>query len=421
MSLLIRGGRLIDPGGADGSRDVLVENDRIAKVGEALKAPSDVRVIDAEGLWVIPGLVDFAGGIPLGANAIREARYAASSGITTLCVPPDGPLLLDDAASLRELTRVSGAPQVARVLGIGGLTVGLAGEGLTDMAALKSAGCAGVGNGRRWIKNSQVMRCAMRYAADLDLCVFITPRDPWLAGDGCAHAGRVATRLGLTGIPATAETAALARDLALVEDTGVRAHFGPLSCAEAVALTIRAQQAGLPVTADTTITHLFLTEMDVTGFNPACRLDPPLRSQEDRDALRAAVADGYLLLRSDHTPLPADAKMAPFPEAEPGASTLPTLLSLGIKLVQEDLLEPAALVHRLASGPAQVIGSAGGRVLAGRPADLIVVDPDAVGRCDPKSDQWPSAGRSTPFEGWEMPGRVVTTILDGQPTREAVR
>ena len=415
MSLLIRNALIINPDAeAPITGDVLVEGDRITAIGPAIEAPQDCAALDAAGQWLLPGLIDLAANIPQGPGALREARAAALSGVTTLCVPPDGLAVLDDPTHVRDLEHSCDAEGVARVVTIGGLTLGLAGEGLTDMAALQAAGCRGVGNGRHWVNDSRVMRCALRYAADLGLCVFITPRDPWLAADGHAHAGRIATRLGLTGVPAAAETAALARDLALVEDTGVRAHFGPLSSAAAVELIRRARAAGLPVTADASITHLLLTEMDVVGFNPACRFDPPLRTQEDRSALRDAVASGLLMIRGDHCPLPNDAKMAPFPAAEPGASTLPTLLSLGLKLVQEEMLTPPQLVARMAAQPAEVLGTDHGRIEVGRTADLVLVDPDAVWRCDPHHEQWRSAGRSTPFVGWEMPGKVMATLVGGR-------
>ncbi|MDX1569176.1 MAG: dihydroorotase [Xanthomonadales bacterium] len=415
MSLLIRNALIVDcEADAPSKGDVLIEGDRITAIAAEIEAPSNSKTLDAKGQWLMPGLVDLAANVPQGNGALREARAAVRSGVTTLCVPPDGLAILDDPTHVRDLERSCEADDVARVVTIGGLTVGLAGKGLTDMATLQAAGCRGVGNGRNWVQDSRVMRCALRYAADLGLCVFITPRDPWLAADGHAHAGRIATRLGLTGVPAAAETAALARDLALVEDTGVRAHFGPLSSQGAVQLIQRAREAGLPVTADVSIMHLLLTEMDVVGFNPACRVDPPLRTQEDRAALRNAVASGLLMIRGDHCPLPNDAKMAPFPAAEPGASTLPTLLSLGIKLVQEELLTAPQLAARLAAQPMAVLGGDAGRIEVGRVADLVIVDPDAVWRCDPHDAEWTSAGRSTPFAGWEMPGRVTATLVGGR-------
>ena len=408
MKILVRGARLVDPAEQlPADADVLIDGHMLAAVEPGIE-DDDAEVVDARGCWLVPGLVDLSARVA-GDGHQRELAAGLAGGVTSVCLPPDGAGVLDDATDVRDLLERCGRSGGPRVLPIGALTRGLAGEALSDMAGLLAAGCVGVGNGHRWVADSRVMRCAMQYAAELGLTVFIRPSDPWLSEGGCAHAGRMATRLGLPGIPAVAETAALARDLALVEDTGVRAHFGPLSSAASVALIEAAVARGLPVTADTAIHHLFLTEMDLAGYNAACRVQPPLRTQEDRAALRRAVANGLLLLCSDHTPLPSDAKTAPFPGTEPGISGIETLLGLGLRLVQEELLTPPALLRALASGPAAVIGRAA-PFTTGQPADLVLVDPDDVVPVEPGGNRWHSNGRNTPFSGWQLEG-VVRRVL----------
>ncbi len=335
--------------------------------------------------------------------------------MTTLLLAAHADQPFDHETGVRDLTRnVASLPKAPRVLPIGGMTLGLEGTGITDMEGLRAAGCIAVGNGASWVADSLVARCAMRYARDLGLAVVIRPVDPWLAAGGCAHAGRVATRLGLAGVPSVAESAALARDLILVEDTGVRAHFGPLSTAAGVGLIRDALARGLPVSADTTVHQLFLTENDLLTFDPDCHVQPPFRTQEDREALRGAVADGVLSVRSDHTPCSVDAKTAPFPATEPGISTLPTLLALALRLLDEGLLDAAGLADAFSTRPAAALGLPGGRIEPGAPADLVLVDPDAVWRVDPASSSWPSSGRNTPFRGWELRGSVIGRVIDGR-------
>jgi dihydroorotase len=415
MSQLIRGARLIDPAnGFDGTADLLVEDGRIARIGDCLD-PAD-NLIEGAGLWLIPGLVDLSArmGPTRGVTALStETAAAASGGITTVCCPPDGQPVIDNSAAAYHLRdRVSAGANI-KVTPIGALTVGLAGERLSDMHALAQAGCAGVGNSRAPMHDTHVLRNAMQYAASLDLTVYLSPVDPWLAGAGMVHEGRVATRHGLAGIPAAAEVAAVARDLVLIQDTGVRAHFERLSCGESVRLIERAREDGLPVTADVAAHQLFLTELDVSGFDARCHVRPPLRSQDDRDALRLAVAKGSVdAICSDHTPLDRDAKLAPFPDTEPGISALETLLALGLRLVEEEVLSLSDLVQRLSATPARILNSDAGHLGMGATADLALIDPDAVWTL--KAEQLLSNGKCSPFDGWEFRGQVVGTWVAGK-------
>jgi dihydroorotase len=270
-----------------------------------------------------------------------------------------------------------------------------------------------MGNARQPLASTLVERRAMEYAATFDMTVFLHAEDQWLRGHGCIHEGRVATRLGLPGIPEAAETVAVARDLALIEHTGVRAHFCRLSTGKALRMVARAQYDGLPVTADVSAQHLFLTEMDADDFNTQCHILPPLRTQRDKDALRAGVANGSLAaVCSDHQPHEPDAKLAPFSATEPGASALETLLPLMLRLVDDGLVSLSDAVARVTHRPAQILGINAGNLGVGSPADVCIFDPEQNWIL--RREDLVSRGGNSPFTGWELRGRVAYTLLDGK-------
>lgn len=389
--------------------NIVVESGRIRGVTNAGEQSFEGDgCVDLGGAMVAPGLVDLRARV----TSKEEMKAAAAGGVTHAVLPPDTREHMDDAIDVRDL--LQGLPSGVGIHWVGAWTRSTNADALSDMANLQSAGCFSVGCGGRWVPNGLVMRSAMQYATDLGLKLFITPRDPQLAGNGCAHAGRIATRLGLGGIPAAAETAALARDLALVEEIGAPTHFGPLSCAASVNLIRRAQDLGLPVTADTAIHHLFLTDMDLVGFDANCHVDPPLRDQADRDALIQAVRDGVLGVSSDHRPLPHDAKMAPFPDTEPGMANVQLLFALAWRLVEEEILTSAQVFEALSAAPARFIGIDVPRIEAGAPADLTVFDPDEIATAAVAAKDWFSAGRHTAFDGWTFSGAVRGTMVGGR-------
>lgn len=253
----------------------------------------------------------------------------------------------------------------------------------------------------------------MEYAATFDLTVFLHADDHWLSNGGCAHEGRVATRMGLPGIPEAAETAAVARDLALVQQIGVRAHFCHLTSERAARMVARAQYDGLPVSADVAVPYLYLSEIDISDFNTQCHLIPPLRTVEDRQGLREALRRGTLsAICSDHQPHEPDAKLGPFPATEPGISGLDTLLPLALQLAHEQVLPLSDLLHRLTRGPAEILGLPGGTLASGATADVCIFDPERTWVLDTTSMR--SSGKNTPFMGWEMKGRVIHTLLAGR-------
>lgn len=414
----VRNGRVIDPSqGFDRVADLLIADGRI-QAYDQLDGFTANQEIDATGLVVCPGLVDLRAhlrepGQEHKATIASEARAASSAGITTLCVPPDTDPVLDTPAVAELIRARADAIGITRVLPLGALTEGLGGEVLAEMAALKAAGCVAVSNDLRPLGNTLIWRRALEYAATFGLTVFIHPLDPWLAERGCAHEGPVATRLGLPGIPVAAETTALAQALVLLRQTGARAHFMLLSSAEAVAMVADARRAGLAVTADSSAHHLHLTHMDIVGFDANAHVRPPLRSGSDRDALRRALADGTLdAICSDHQPHEADAKLVPFCQTEPGLSALETLLPLSLRLYHDGQMTLPAVIAKLTSEPAAILGQRLGTLAVGAVADLCIFDPDRYWTVD--AGKLLSAGHNTPFHGWELQGRVTHTLFDGR-------
>ncbi len=416
--IVIRKGRVIDPAsGMDAVRDIAIDNGRIEAIGESLTTGDTASVIDADGKIVIPGLVDLCArlrepGDEHKADIHSETLAASRAGITTLCIPPDTDPVIDEPAVIDLINHKSEHAAHCHIVTLGALTEGLAGERLAEMHALYAAGCVGVSNAHYPVDNTMVLRRAYAYAANCGFTVHITPDDHWLSHNGVAHEGTIATRLGLQGIPVSAETTALARVLELVKEAGVRAHIGRLSSAEGVAMIRRAKDRGLAVTADVSAHQLHLTEHDISTFNPNCHVLPPLRSHRDMEALRRGVADGSIdAICSDHQPHNIDAKQAPFASTEPGISALETLLPLTLKLVDDGVLGMSEAIAALSHRPASILELDRGRLEAGAPADLCVIDPGAEWQLD--SSQLQSRGRNTPFEGWLFQGRVYHTVLDG--------
>lgn len=419
MRIHIRNGRLVDPAHkVDALRDLFIADGRVAAVGAAPGAFTADQTIDASGLIVCPGLVDLAAhlrepGQEHKATITSETRAAASAGITTLCCPPDTEPVIDTPAVVDLIHHRAQTSGLARVVALGALTEGLEGTRLSNMASLKEAGCVGVSNARHPVTSSLVMRRAMEYAATFGLTVFIHPDDTALSAGGCVHEGPISTRLGLPGIPEAAETVAVARDLALVEQTGVRAHFCRLSTARAVRMIARARYEGLPVSADVAAHQLHLIDVDAGDFNSQCHVLPPLRSQRDQAGLLQGIADGTLdVLVSDHQPHEADAKLRPFSETEPGISALETLLPLTLRLVERNQLSLSDAIALLTCRPAAVLGLAAGSLGAGAQADVCIFDPAAFWEVNKHT--LVSRGRNTPFVGWELRGRVRYTLLQGQ-------
>lgn len=418
MGLHIKNGRVIDPASnVDFVQDVFIEDGKITALGEQPAGFSAQQEIDASGQIVCPGFVDLCArlrepGYEHKGNIATETRAAAKAGVTTLCCPPDSNPVIDTPGMVEHIQERAQEVGMAKVLVLGALTQGLAGKQLSEMYALKNAGCVGVSNAYHGV-NQQVMRRAMEYAVSAGFTVFINAEDPLLSIGGCAHEGQVSVRLGLPGIPETAETVAVARELLLVELTGARAHFSHLSSAKAVQMVARAQHDGLPVSADVSVYHLFLSEMDIGYFDSNCRVKPPLRTQRDMEALRDALnKDSISAICSDHQPHDVDAKLAPFPSSEPGISSIESLLPLTLRLVESGLISLSTAIACITSKPANILGIDAGRLSVGSAADICIFDPEHDWRFT--QDQMVSFGKNSPFIGWEFTGSVTHTILDGR-------
>ena len=424
--LSIRHGRLIDPAnGIDALLDLHIADGKVLAVGGAPEGFEPDQVLDATGQVVCPGLIDLCArlrepGQEHKGTIASETAAAAAGGITSLCCPPDTTPIIDTPAVAQLITRTAAMAGKARVVPAGALTHGLAGEQLSEMAALRQAGCAVMCQAERPIINTQVLRRAMEYAATFGLTVIMRPENPFLRDNGCAHEGRISARLGLPGIPEAAETVALARDLEVAKQTGARVHFRALSCARSLEKLAAAQARGIAVSADVSAHQLILTEDDLEGFNSQCHLNPPLRTAADRDALREAVRTGLVsAVCSDHQPHEPDAKLAPFPSTAPGMAALETLLPLLLRLVAAGVLDLPTAIARLTSGPAAILGLPLGNLAPGRAADVCVFDPETKWRVGPKT--WLSQGRNSPFWGERFKGRVTWTLLGGQIVHERRR
>ncbi|MEE9345970.1 MAG: dihydroorotase [Methylococcales bacterium] len=418
-NIVISGGRVIDPTNQiDAILSLFIANGKIAAVGEQPDGFVIDQQLNAEGAIVCPGFVDLCArfrepGYENKATIASESLAAVRSGITTLCIQPDTIPLIDSPAMIELIEEYAENTGMVRLVPIGALTKSLAGAELAEMGALKAAGCRVVSNARQPINNLLVMKRALEYAASFHLVVMIQPNEPWLSQLGVMHEGEISTRLGLPGIPETAETVAVAQIIALTQQIGVHVHFSQLSCQRSVHMISRAQYDGVPITADVAAHQLHLTETAVEGYNTMSYVMPPLRAEQDKSALRSGVQRGVIsAICTDHQPHEAAAKLDVFSATEPGISSLETMLPLTLKLVAEGTLSMSHAIERLTNGPAAIIDAQLGSLSPGLNADVCVFSPQAEWTINHQS--WLSEGKNTPFWGEEMKGKVMYTIHSGQ-------
>lgn len=418
MKIQIKNGRVVDPRtGSDTTQDVFVAAGRIVALGAAPADFKAQRVIDAAGLVVAPGLVDLCArlrepGFEYKATLETEMAAAVAGGVTSLSCPPDTDPTLDEPGLVEMLKHRARSLNLVHVHPLGALTARLEGKRLTEMVLLKEAGCIAFSQADAPIADTQLLWRALQYAWTFGFSVWLRPQDGYLARDGVAHDGQVATRLGLPAIPASAEIIALNTMLQLVRETGARVHFQRLSTARGVDLVRQAKAEGLAVTCDISAHHAHLSEMDIGFFDSHSNVIPPLRSQRDRDALRQGLADGTVdALCSDHAPVDEDAKQLPFSEAEAGATGLELLLPLALKWGAEMKLPLAQTLATVTEKPARIMGVPGGSLAVGEAADLCLFDPQAMVRITAEGLR--SQGKNTPFIGYELPGKVRFTLVSG--------
>lgn len=424
MKIEIRNARVIDPATRrDEPAAIRIAEGRIVAIGKASDAWGADQTIDARGLVACPGLVDVSArlrepGYEYKATLESEMRAAVAGGVTTLACPPDTDPPLDEPGLVEMLTRRAASLDSVRVHPLGALTVGLRGDRLAEMAELAEAGCVGFSQGNAPLPDTATLLQAMRYAATFGFAVWLRPEDAYLARGGVAHEGEVATRLGLPPIPVIAETVALRTIIELMAATGARVHVARLSSAAGAALVAQAKAAGAPITCDVAVSHLHLSDRDIGDFNTQCKLVPPLRDPSDRAGLRRALAEGTIdAVCSDHSPVDDDAKLVPFDEAQPGASGLELLLPLILQWGRESGLDLAATLSPVTSRAAHVLGVQAGTLALGARADICLFDPARPWVV--RSASLASQGHNTPFEGLELVGRVVRTIVGGRTVHGA--
>ena len=423
MSILIKDGYVIDPGRFIGTADVLIENGKIAVVGPNLSAPAGSRVISANGKLVLPGFVDVhvhfrEPGFEYKETIQSGSAAAVAGGFTTVCCMPNTSPVNDNQAVTEFILERSRLAGLANVLPIGAITKGSEGKELAEIGDLRRSGCVAISDDGKPVMNSLVMRRAMEYALAFGLTVVDHCEDLHLAEGGCMNEGLISTELGLPGIPAAAEDVMVARNLALSELTGARFHLAHISTAGSVRMVREAKSRGIPVTAEACPHHFTLTEELVRGYNTHAKMNPPLRTWTDVQAIKDGLRDGTIdVIATDHAPHATQEKQQDFTEAPFGIVGLETALPLTLGLVEEGILSLEQAVQKLTSAPAAAFGLDKGTLAVGADADVVVVDQQEQWEVDPS--KFRSKSRNTPFAGWKVKGRVNVTIVGGRVVFEA--
>jgi dihydroorotase len=426
--ILLANARIMDPSRElDFAGDLLIAEGVVREAKRGIGAagvPEGTEVVDCRGKIVAPGLVDMRAFIGEPGAEHREtiasaSQAAAAGGVTTIVCQPDTTPPIDDATMVDFVQRRARDTGIVHVVPMAALTKGLEGKQMSEIGLLKAAGAIAFTDGVRSVTNAQVMRRALLYARDFDVLIVHHTEDPDLVGEGVMNEGEFAARLGLIGVPKAAETIMLERDVRLVGLTEGRYHAASLTCAESLEVLRRAKDAGLSVTASASINHIALNEIDVGQYRTFFKLSPPLRAEDDRKALVAALESGLIdVVMSDHNPQDVEVKRLPFAEAEPGAVGIETMLPAGLRLVHSGELALMTLLKALSTRPAELLGLPGGTLRPGAPADIVVIDPDVpwvLERAELKSKC-----RNTPFDEARMQGRAVRTIVAGRTVYEFV-
>ena len=425
MKIHIKNGHLIDPKNKlDAKLDVYIAAGKIAGIGSKPDGFVANQTIDATDLIVTPGFVDLSArlrepGSEYKATLNSELLAAAAGGVTSLACPPDTNPVLDEPGLVEMLKHRAKLLNLAHVYPLGALTRQLEGKLLTEMHALTNAGCVGFSQADATITDTQVLWRAFQYATTFGYTLFLRAEDYYLAKDGVAHDGEIASRLGLKGIPAAAEALSIASILRIAHETKTKVHLCRLSTAEGVDLVRQAKKQGIQVTADVSAQHCHLTDMDIGYFNTHANLKPPLRSMRDKNALCQGLNDGTIdAICSDHTPVDDDAKLLPFAEAEAGATGLELLLPLTLKWATDNKGSLFDAVTKITNQPASILAIDGGHLSINADADIAIFNPQTEWVVTPS--QLKSQGKNTPFLNAAILGKVNYTLLHGQVTHQAL-
>lgn len=423
MSILIKGGRVIDPGRFVGIADVLIDHGKITAVGSNLSVPAGGRTIHANAKLVVPGLVDLhvhfrEPGFEYKETIQSGSAAAVAGGFTTVCCMPNTNPVNDNQAVTEFMLERARLAGLANVFPVGAITKGSEGKELAEIGDLRRSGCVAISDDGKPVMNSLVMRRAMEYASAFDLTVVDHCEDLHLAEGGCMNEGLVSTELGLPGIPAAAEDVMVARNLSLSELTGSRLHLAHISTAGSVRMVREAKARGISVTAEACPHHFLLTDEQVRGYNTHAKMNPPLRTWTDVQAIKEGLRDGTIdVIATDHAPHATQEKQQDFTEAPFGIVGLETALPLTLGLVEEGILTLEQAIQKLTSAPAAAFGLKKGTLAVGADADVIIVDPQEQWDVDPS--KFRSKSRNTPFAGWKVKGRVQTTIVGGRVVFES--
>jgi dihydroorotase len=421
MSLLIRNGRVVDPAnGVDAVQDVLVAEGKIARIGRGLKAPEGAATVDATGKVVCPGFIDIhvhfrEPGFEYKETIATGTRAAAAGGFTAVACMANTFPVNDNRAVTDYILAKAKVEGCVRVYPIGAVTRGLKGEELAEMGEQAEAGCVAFSDDGKCVMNAEVYRRAMEYALPFGVPLISHAEDCHLAHAGVMNEGLVSTELGLGGQPSAAEDVMVARDILLAELTGAHVHIAHLSTAGAVRMVREARARGVRVTAEVTPHHLVLTDEAVRDYDPNTKMAPPLRGKRDVEALLEGLGDGTIdCIATDHAPHALSDKEGEFAEAPNGVVGLETAVPVLLdRLVRQGRLDLPTLVARLTAGPARLLNLPGGRLSAGAPADITILDLERAWTVEPK--RFLSRGRNTPFGGWTGVGAPVLTLVGGLP------
>jgi dihydroorotase len=422
--ILIRGGRVVDPSQQlDATLDLLLADGAVAELGASLEAPEGAEIVDAAGLVVMPGLVDVHVHLREPGGEHKEtiasgARAAAAGGFTSVVAMPNTDPPVDDPATVGFVAAEGLRAHGARVYPTGCITVEQKSEQLTEFGEMIDAGAVAVTDDGRPVVGASLMRLALEYALAFDIPVAVHAEELELSRGGSMNEGLAATRLGLTGIPNAAEDVMIARDLMLAELTGGRLHIQHVSTREGVELIRRAKARGVRVTAEGSPHHFTLTDEAVGAYDTNAKMNPPLRSAADRDAVRQGVVDGTLcIIATDHAPHHYEEKEQAFEDAPNGIVGLETALGISLsELVHSGLMDLPTLVERMSCSPARAFSLPGGTLRVGAPADVTLLDPDLEWVVEP--ERFLSMSRNTPFAGRSLRGRAVRTIVGGRTVWE---